>query len=224
MSEYAILTREAIEAILRIYIEKCNNKNLEFGFTTVEIVEGVRDKLSLVGETMYGFAVDCSKEDTIAIKSDKQIQLYNDCEGLFAYTPFKSIDFNGVDISGVTNMSEMFCGCENLTSLKIGRFDTRNVTDMSCMFSGCKSLESLDLSGLNTSNLVNTEQMFYGCSNLQTLELGDFNTSKVRYMNEMFKGCSKLKEINASRKWKIKKDCFTVNMFKDCAVNAVNIK
>ena len=45
-----------------------------------------------------------------------------------------------LDVSAVTDMSNMFSGCSGLTELNLGGFDTAAVTDMSGMFSGCSGL------------------------------------------------------------------------------------
>ena len=45
----------------------------------------------------------------------------------------KSIDFNNIDTSHVTNMRGMFAFCENLEELDLNNFDTSNVTDMNKM-------------------------------------------------------------------------------------------
>ena len=37
-------------------------------------------------------------------------------------------------------MSGMFCDCKSLTTLNLSNFNTQNVTNMSDMFGGCNSL------------------------------------------------------------------------------------
>ncbi|MBQ5351045.1 MAG: BspA family leucine-rich repeat surface protein, partial [Bacteroidaceae bacterium] len=71
-----------------------------------------------------------------------------------------------LNTSNVTDISGMFYGCENLTSLDVSKFNTSNVTDMCGMFSECNNLKSLDVSNFNTSNVTNMHGMFSGCKSL----------------------------------------------------------
>ena len=66
------------------------------------------------------------------LKLDKDLDndFYN-----FNYNDFTNLIFKDVDTSNVTNMSNMFRGCGNLTSLDVSKFDTSKVTDMYGMFS-----------------------------------------------------------------------------------------
>ena len=50
------------------------------------------------------------------------------------------------------------------------KWDTSQVTDMSFMFSGQEQLTSLDLSGFDTSQVTNMMSMFEWCLNLTNLE------------------------------------------------------
>lgn len=112
----------------------------------------------------------------------------------------KEIEFNSVDTSNVVNMSGMFWGCYDLTSLTLGEhFYTLNVTDMSYMFAGCSSMTSLEFGGnFDTSKVENMESMFDGCSGLTSLNVSNFNTSSVTKMAKMFNSCSGLTTLNLS--------------------------
>ena len=103
--------------------------------------------------------------------------------------------FKGSNTSNVTDMRNMFNGCNSLTSLTLSNFNTSNVTNMSYMFYGCNSLTSLDVSNFNTSNVTNMSNMFYGCSGLTSLDLSGWDTSNVSYISDMFNGCSNLTSI-----------------------------
>ena len=109
-----------------------------------------------------------------------------------------SIDLSNLDTSNITNMRSMFSGCKNLNNLDLSSFDTSKVTDMSYMFSGCKNLDSLDLSSFDTSNVTDMFYMFSGCENLDSLDLSSFDTSKVRAMQGMFSECESLKRLDLS--------------------------
>ena len=86
----------------------------------------------------------------------------------------------------VTDMTEMFSGCTNLTSLDLSRFNTSLVTDMMYMFAGCENLTTIYVgNGWNISNVKNGEGMFNGCFNLKggagtTFNQGNINETYAR--------------------------------------------
>ena len=53
---------------------------------------------------------------------------------------------------------------ETITGLKY--LNTEKVTDMSFMFSGCSELTSLDVTKFNTAKVTNMSYMFYNCNKL----------------------------------------------------------
>ena len=103
-----------------------------------------------------------------------------------------------LNTSEVTNMYDMFVGCENLTSLDVSGFNTEKVTDMGFMFGGCSKLTSLDVSGFNTKNVTDMHGMFEGCENLTSLDVSGFNTENVTDMWDMFLGCKNLTSLDVS--------------------------
>ena len=76
--------------------------------------------------------------------------------------------FKDFDTSAVTDMSNMFYGC-NLTTLDLSSFNTAAVTNMMYMFYVCTKLTTLDLSSFNTAAVTNMMYMFYDCTNLTTI-------------------------------------------------------
>jgi surface protein len=98
----------------------------------------------------------------------------------------------------VTNMSDMFYGCESLTSLDLSNFKTDNVTNMSGMFYDCNSLTNLDLSNFDTKNVTNMNAMFYNCNSLTNLDLSNFDTKNVTNMSGMFNDCYNLTSLDIS--------------------------
>lgn len=90
----------------------------------------------------------------------------------------------GANITGVTNISNIFNNCTSLTTVQL--FDTSNVTDMSQMFSYCTALTSVPL--FDTSKATNLRTMLAGCTALTSVPL--FDTSKATNMNFMFSGCT----------------------------------
>ena len=99
------------------------------------------------------------------------------------------------DTSNVTDMHGMLYNCANLTTLDVSNFDTNNVTYMNHMFYGCTNLTTLDVSNFNTSNVITMNQMFYNCTGLTSLDLSNFDTSNVTNFTAMFQNCTSLHTI-----------------------------
>ncbi len=92
-----------------------------------------------------------------------------------------------LNTSEVTDMSDMFTFCNNLTSLDLSHFNTSKVTDMGSMFYQCFKLTRLDLSHFNTSKVTDMTYMFSYCFNLQTIYVGDgWSTTAVKKSYHMF--------------------------------------
>ena len=127
-----------------------------------------------------------------------------------------SLDLSHFNTSKVESMFLMFYLCEALTSLDLRSFDTSNVTNMRQMFSCCPALASLDLSSFNTSNVKNMDEMFGSCSALTSLDLSSFNTSKVTDMGFMFRYDSALKTIYVGSGWNTSSVTFSNMMFYAC--------
>ena len=118
-----------------------------------------------------------------------------------------------LDTSQVTNMSDMFDGCSNLTEIPqlntsnatkmdnlfkdclnlsvIPVLDTNKVTSTRYMFAICKSLTDIPL--IDTSNVTDMTYMVYACSNL--ISIPQLNTSNVTSMNSMFHRCTSLTNV-----------------------------
>ena len=110
-----------------------------------------------------------------------------------------------------------FCGCSKLTDIEgIENLNTENVTNMSNMFMGCEALTSLDVTNFNTAEVTDMSYMFMGCSALTSLDLTSFNTAKVTYMHYMFSGCSALTTIYASDKFVTSQVEASSSMFYNC--------
>ena len=111
-----------------------------------------------------------------------------------------SLDLSNFDTSKVTTMSDMFSSCKSLTSVTFGdNFDTSKVTNMSYMFCYCSGLTSLDVSNFNTSAVTDMSYMFSYCDGLTSVTFGDnFDTSKATNMQSMFNGCSGLTSLDLS--------------------------
>lgn len=129
------------------------------------------------------------------------------------YTNVEEISFKNIDTSNVTNMSEMFSGCQSLIHLDISLFNTSNVTTMYGMFNNCITLPLIEISNFDTSLVQNMAYMFNGCASLYLLELNNFDTKKVKSMKSMFNGCTTLVTINVSNLWNINSVTNSEKMF-----------
>lgn len=65
-----------------------------------------------------------------------------------------------VNLSGCKDASFLFKDMTNLVSVNLCNFDTSNVTNMEDMFCGCESLKEIDLSGFKTSKVTNMKKSF----------------------------------------------------------------
>lgn len=140
---------------------------------------------------MYG------KTNSVAIKADSQNTLKNlldatkNCYYLFQDYSGVSVDdlIQPNDTENVTNMTNMFYNCANLTT--IPQLDTSKVTNMNSMFYNCSKLTTIP--PLNTSNVTSVYQMFYSCKSLTTVP--QLNTSNITDMASMFYNCSSLTTV-----------------------------
>ena len=79
-------------------------------------------------------------------------------------------DMEYLNTTTVTDMSHMFRGCSNVTSLDVSNFNTANVTFMRGIFQDCSALTTIYAGdGWSTEALTTTlssRDMFYGCTKL----------------------------------------------------------
>ena len=137
---------------------------------------------------------------------------FNGCETLETISGLEYLN-----TANVKYMSDMFRGCQNLSSLDLSKFNTEKVTDMSGMFYGCQKLSSLDLSKFNTEKVTYMSGMFEDCQELSSLDLSNFNTKEVKQMNSMFLGCSALTSLDLSN-FNTANVMDMGNMFLNCSV------
>lgn len=125
------------------------------------------------------------------------------------------------DVSNVTNMTEMFMYCRNLTHLSVNNWNTSNVTNMANMFMGCNSLKFVN--GLHTwdvSNVTNMVNMFRDCDVLNSdlyyqYRLGNWKPSNVVDMTDMFRNCQHINEVTMSS-WDVSNVKYTRGMYREC--------
>ncbi len=118
------------------------------------------------------------------------ITLVTDLSGLFENmgTVNNNI-FDGIqewDTSNVTNMADMFGGCENFNQ-PLNAWSVSNVTNMSGMFEICHDFNQ-PLDTWNVSHVINMKKIFSDCL-LFNQPLNTWNVSNVIDMSTMFLGC-----------------------------------
>lgn len=104
-------------------------------------------------------------------------------------------DFNGDiskwNVSKVTSMNHMFCGCKNF-NCDLSEWDVSKVKNMRSMFYECYSFEGIGLENWNVSNLEIIEGAFGDCIKLTGKELENWDVSNVKYAMDAFNGCRNL--------------------------------
>ena len=100
-------------------------------------------------------------------------------------------NLNLLDTSNVTNMRDMFCDVQTITSLDLSNFNTSKATTFEGMFARMYNVSTLDLSSFNTSKLTSVNNMI-------VLSISSTETYKD-YMNVI----PKLTTIYVSDKWNV---------------------
>ena len=129
----------------------------------------------------------------------------------------KSISgWENLNTSAVTDMGNMFFGCEQLDMLDLSSFNTAEVTNMDGMFRDCTILKVVILSSFNTEKVQSMNSMFYGCENMVELDLSNFATPNLTNTGYMFFGCANLATVYASTQWTADNVTESALMFSGC--------
>ena len=98
----------------------------------------------------------------------------------------------------ITDLSYMFCGCENLLDIKKhldhALIDFRGVKNISHMFENCVKIESIDFGlfiNLPLCDELKMDNLFCNCSALTSL-YGFLEIDDANLRNNIFNGCKKL--------------------------------
>ncbi|MCR4889472.1 MAG: BspA family leucine-rich repeat surface protein [Ruminococcus sp.] len=152
--------------------------------------------LTLLAGEVLKEDVDAYAENSVVTKvvAEKGAILPADCSTLFKDFRAYEIDLTNADSSNVkTSTMNMFNGCKNLKTLKMGDFDTSKLLNTSGMFAYCESLTALDLTSFDTSNVNYMDGMFYNCTSLKTITVSDkWTTSNVNRSSNMFTKCTSI--------------------------------
>ena len=106
----------------------------------------------------------------------------------------KRTDFSGIenwDVSHIHNMRGMFRDCSTFTGKEIENWDVSNVMLTSDMFTNCENFDA-DLSKWKLNKADSLSSMFMNCESFTGKGLDKWNVSKVTNMSLMFTECSKL--------------------------------
>ena len=202
----AFTTEETLNVTIRglnYQITVTNAANIEERSISLAAEEPAESQLYAIlygsGELhfQYGDQVDSAKGTaTNTYKVEDAYTNYYDIPWYQTIKEIKSVTSDAITCP--TSMAYWFCGCNNLTSIDLSKFDTSKVTNMSKTFGYCGQLKSIDLSGFNTSNVTNMSGMFEGCRSLTNIDVNSFDTSNVTNMNETFRSCENLTSIDLS--------------------------
>ena len=145
---------------------------------------------------------DPSKYDIVIGQSGAVTMYGNSMARMFAgYTALTSIDFNGFDSTGITNMASLFKGCTSLYSSGLKNFSTLNfesVQNMSAMFQSTKISSipfNTDSGVVELPSLKNAMHMFRGTNVTQFIYGTDFYSPNLEAAQYMFAECGSLKTV-----------------------------
>lgn len=114
------------------------------------------------------------------------------------------IDVSEIDVSAITNISDIFYQFTDLTHIKgLKYWDVSNVKIFDAMFAHCGSLIDLsEISNWDVSNGESFRSMFRNCENLKYLDLSKWNLSSCRNdgVVNIFKN-SGLEKVNGFEKF-----------------------
>ena len=125
------------------------------------------------------------------------------------FTQYTGAELNNevanLDTSNITDMTNMFYECVNLTSLNLSSWNTSNVTVMAGCFAMCEGLTSLNLSSWNTSNVTDMTDFVGGCESLEFLDIRNMTFDSVTTYNYAFSGipndCEIIVKDNTAKTW-----------------------
>ncbi len=131
-----------------------------------------------------------------------------------SYRSKRKLDLNDIDVSEITDMSELFRKCNNLSEVEVSNWDTSNVINMEDMFKECKNIKKISCENWDVSNVTNMKGVFNFCKNLE-MDLSFWDVSKMELSDGMFCGCSKFTGKGLEN-WNVKNLESAIAMFAGC--------
>ncbi len=113
----------------------------------------------------------------------------------YGENPTEFIEVTQLGKMGWLSLRRAFPG-NSIKKFNAGKTDTSGVTSMSRMFEGAENITSLDLSAFNTSSLIDMSEMFSEMSSVTVLDLSHFDTSNVKYVENIFRDMPSLIQLN----------------------------
>jgi len=103
-----------------------------------------------------------------------------------------------INLTGITDYSEMFKNCTNLNYLNIC-VGEKTPTNVSHMFEGCSNLELFDIYGMKYDGITSYEGMFAGCNKLCKIRVKDIqNEIFMNILNDENNNFANVKELVSS--------------------------
>ena len=152
---------------------KSSTRGLLDGDLDISISDAI-ENLNIDLQGRYQRKDSLSEKDIEELTNPKLIALRS-AESAFRDGKEATIPKIMINTSNVTDMLNMFSGCQSLKSLDLSNFDTSNVDNMNSMFKDCTNLEILDISNFDTKGLISDPK------------LDDDGTLRVPAMGKMFK-------------------------------------
>lgn len=88
------------------------------------------------------------------------------------------LEIDYVSLKHISNISDMFASCWNLTNVNTSSWDMTGVVDMSSAFSGCSNLKSSPICGPNVKNM---ERTYYYCNRITGAPVCGDNVTDFNY-------------------------------------------
>ena len=209
-------------AYMFTYVHSDSGIAIENGVRSVVFCNGIDTSNLSDIRSMFGNCTNIEKIDFG--HSFKKANNISNISGLFSNCRKLSDikNFDTINTSNVTDMSNLFFKCESLSFINVSNFVTNNVTDMSHMLAGMNTnlidlgildcidtskatnmefmlsfveLDDIDISSWDTSKVTDMNGIFSG-STAQRIFLNGIDTSCVKDLSSMFWNCSQLTEIS----------------------------
>ena len=141
-----------------------------------------------------------------------------DWSSVFSSTALSKFDGSNLDVSSITDMSDMFDNnkVSDLTSL--ANWNTSKVTNMSSMFQNSSISDFTPLTNWDTSKVTDMNSMFQNSSISDLTPLANWNTSKVTDMDSMFMA-NKISNLAPLAHWDTSKVTDMSCMFQDSSIS-----